>query len=106
MKRCEHLAPAIPESTFQRSVLELGRALGWRCHAGPLDQRRCDGAGYPDVVMARPPRLLYAELKTNVGKLSPAQKEWIADLKGCPGAEVYVWRPADMDDIVNTLQRR
>ena len=47
-------------------------------------------------------RLIFAELKSDAGRLRPDQADWLADLAPT-GAEVYVWRPADFDRIVEVL---
>jgi len=46
--------------------------------------------------------VIFAELKTDKGKLSEAQAAWIAEL-GAAGAEVYVWRPQDWVTIESIL---
>jgi len=61
-------------------------------------------AGWPDLTLARPPELLFAELKAPRGRLSPAQERWIELLRAC-GQEVHVWRPADFDAIHGRLKR-
>jgi hypothetical protein len=49
-------------------------------------------------------RLLYVEVKTATGRLRAAQRVWLALLAAVPGVEVYVWRPANWQSIVATLQ--
>jgi VRR-NUC domain-containing protein len=56
------------------------------------DSRR-NPSGLPDLIIVGK-RVLYRELKTQTGRLSAAQKEWIADLAAA-GQDVDVWRPAD-----------
>jgi hypothetical protein len=73
-------------------------AHGWRT---PVQG---DGKGFPDLVLARPPRVIFAELKTAKGKLGPEQENWLAALTACPGVEVYVWRPDQLDDIAQILR--
>jgi hypothetical protein len=46
--------------------------------------------------------LVFAELKTERGKLDPAQVNWLRTLDAA-GAEVHVWRPSDMQAITNLL---
>ena len=48
--------------------------------------------------------LILAELKSDTGKLTPAQTVWIELLCACPGIEVYLWRPADFDDVTEILR--
>jgi hypothetical protein len=54
-------------------------------------------------VLARPPRLLFCELKSETGTFRPGQLEWLDVLALCPPAEVFVWRPSDWDALVETL---
>ena len=62
-----------------------------------------DGAGWPDLVLVRPPRIIFAELKNDRGEVRPAQLEWLDVLRLLPYAEVYLWRPSDWDAVVETL---
>jgi hypothetical protein len=62
-----------------------------------------DGVGFFDLVMIRGPRTIFAELKSEKGKLSHEQNKWIVTAKECPGVEVYVWRPSDIKNIERTL---
>jgi hypothetical protein len=55
------------------------------------DSRR-NPEGFPDLVITGR-RTIYRELKTERGRLSAAQKEWIAALEAA-GDDVDVWRPA------------
>jgi hypothetical protein len=99
------------EREFQRAVVELARLMGWRVHhtRPALTQRGRwltpiqGDAGFPDLVLCRPPRLILAELKRVDGKPTPAQREWLDALSACAGVEVYLWTPADWDSIVRTL---
>ena len=68
--------------------------------------------GFPDLVLARTGRVIFAELKAEAGKTTPAQEEWIAELGGrtatmrtLPAShEVYEWRPSDLDAIAEVLR--
>lgn len=69
---------------------------GWRTPvSGPL------GAGWPDYVLVRDDRIIFAELKTARGPVSDAQTAVLAVLRrlviaGDPRVQVHVWRPADL----------
>jgi len=99
------------EAGFQRAVIELATLLGWRVfHV--YDSRRSE-AGYPDLTLVRdghgergettPSRLIFAELKTDRGRVRPAQREWLAALAGVPGVLACVWRPRDFAAIQAAL---
>jgi len=94
-------ASAVPERDFQNAVLELAQLLHWRVYHVP-DSRRCP-AGFPDLVLCRPPVLLFVECKTDKGRIRPEQHEWLAALHECDGVRVRVWRPKDWDEIEETL---
>jgi hypothetical protein len=73
---------------------------GWRTPAtGEL------GKGFPDLVLVHPSkgRLLFAELKSDTGSLSPAQVYVHSILKEA-GYPVNVWRPRDLDAIAEVLR--
>ena len=76
--------------------------FGWLCYH-THDSRRSE-PGFPDIVMVRPPSVLFAELKTDTGRVTPAQRMWLEALGRCPGIEAYVWRPSDFDAIVERLK--
>lgn len=83
----------------------LARTFGWLVY----HTRRSTGSdpGFPDEVFVREQRLLLAELKTQAGRLSAAQKEWrdkilrVAEV--CPFIEYHLWRPSDFYD--GTIER-
>jgi hypothetical protein len=91
------------EAAFQGQVLELARVLGWRCYFTWRSYH--SPAGFPDLVLLRPPRLLFIELKSERGVVTPDQDGWLADLGRVPGAEAYVFRPSQWDELVEVLNR-
>ena len=93
---------ALSEKAWQAQVLELAALYGWRTYH-PYDSRRSE-PGWPDVAFARVPEFFLSEFKTNRGRLSAAQREWIALLRSC-GVEVHVWRPVDFDAVHERLKR-
>ncbi len=54
--------------------------------------------------MVRPPRLMFVELKSENGTVSDDQEGWHEDLRAIEGAEMYIWRPANWDEIVEALR--
>lgn len=84
------------EKQFERAVRELAAAKGWLV-AHFSDSRRevvnrrtgerrlvgdSGAKGFPDLVMARGGRIVFAELKAAKGRLSGEQKEWLVALGG------------------------
>ena len=91
------------ERDFQAAVIELARLTGWQTFH-PYDSRR-SAHGWPDLTLVRPPELLIRELKTDSGRVRPAQQRWLDALAGC-GVDVEVWRPRDWPRLAARLQRR
>ena len=102
------------ESHFQNSVIMLAKLHGWLImHTRAVEIRPgvwktpLQGhAGYPDLTLAHRYRgVIFAELKSTKGRLSPLQKAWHETLSEA-GAEVYVWRPDDIDAISKRLANK
>jgi hypothetical protein len=89
-----HLEATLSERDLQTNILSLAAALGWLCYH-THDSRR-SAAGFPDLVLVKGDRLIFAELKSARGKLSKAQSDWFVALGRV--AQVYVWRPSDWFD--------
>jgi hypothetical protein len=99
---------AILEADLQAAVIDLAHLYGWRIfHARPAQNARgnwrtpvsADGAGFPDLVMARKHEVVIVELKSQAGRLRPEQTEWLADLAAIDPTDrrlrTFVWRPSD-----------
>jgi Holliday junction resolvase len=80
--------------------LRYARQFGWRFYH-TLNSWG-SAKGFPDLVLVRPPRLLFVELKSDKGKVKPEQIEWLADLRASK-AEAYLWRPMDVEAVVAIL---
>lgn len=93
----------LSEAQWQRQVLDLAKAFGWLAYH--THDSRHSAAGYPDLTLVRDDRLMFAELKTDVGKLSAEQCHWL-DALAAAGQTVHVWRPGQWDEIVELLCRR
>lgn len=97
------------ERDFQRRVSDAAVQMGWMVYSVP-DSRRATLAGYPDLTLihARKKFILFAELKTQKGKLRPQQEtvlealQAVASVAGSRVA-VAVWRPADWPTVLQTL---
>lgn len=91
----------VTEADFQQRILDW---CGYRrlkfFHDN--DSRR-NKAGFPDLVIVGPRGVLFRELKTDTGRVSPEQSDWLADLTRA-GADADVWRPADWARIQRELE--
>lgn len=87
------------EAGFQQAIIVMAKYLGWKVYH-TYDSRRSD-PGFPDLVLVRG-RVLYREVKSDTGRLTKEQKEWI-DLLRIAGQDVDVWRPADWNTIEKEL---
>jgi VRR-NUC domain len=101
----------VSERDFQAAVVEAARLLGWRvAHFRPARTAQgwrtpvqADGAGFPDLIAVRGPRLIAAELKSERGKLRPEQAQWLEAFQAA-GAEARIWRPDDWAAIEERLR--
>lgn len=106
--------PQLTEAEFQQQVIDLAHALGWRHN----HTRRTVGRGHrwttatsvigwPDLTLwsERQQRLIFAELKTDRGRVTDDQAAVLASLERA-GQEVHVWRPTDLDQIARTLTQK
>ena len=108
LKTLNALTP-MTEGQWQRLVIDAACRLGWEVH----HEGNSFGTkpGWPDLALWRPAgfmgksgrSIILAELKSDRGKVSPAQEERIATLRAS-GTMVYVWRPHDWDDVVSVLE--
>jgi Holliday junction resolvase len=92
------------EAEFHEQVAHLMRINGWSVYSVP-DSRRVSLAGYPDITAWSGNRLIFAELKREKGRVSPAQEEVLAELRQIPCAEVYLWKPSDWQEIVDVTRK-
>lgn len=97
-------AVPIREKEFLQAVRELAELQGWLCYHTWNSLH--SPAGFPDLVLVRPPRVIFAELKVGGRKPTPAQQQWLDTLRGCAGVEVYLWTPECWGEIERTLRRR
>ena len=111
----QRLARTVSEAEFQRMVIDLAHLHHWRVAHFRAAQKAdgswvtpvaADGKGFPDLVMVRPTdkRVIFAELKSELGRLRPDQQAWISDLLRCPGVETYTWKPSDLPQVAKVLR--
>lgn len=94
-------------------VIQLAKLHGFRVtHFRPAMTRagkwmtavQGDGKGFPDLVLVRGDQLIFAELKSERGKLSDEQRAWL-DALGQTAATCCVWRPSDRKRIEDLLAK-
>ena len=109
----------ISEDDLQGAVIDRAHDLGWtvahfrsvpvKRHDGTIRYEtpvQADGAGFPDLVLVRD-RVLFVELKSDTGRVSTAQQDWMFALSHA-GAEVHLWYPSQWRDgtIESVLNKR
>lgn len=91
---------SMTEDELQDSIVKSAELYGWR-HYHTHDSRH-SVAGFPDLVLVKPPLVMFLELKTETGEASDAQSAWLADLERCENVTSGLIRPSQLD----ALQRR
>ena len=97
------------ERELQDNTTTIARSYGWLAvHFGGDQHRRAhyDATGFPDLFLlhVEPSAIMFRELKSRTGKLTPAQDRWQERLK-LAGFDVEVWRPEDWPEIVRVCCR-
>lgn len=114
--------PHLTEQAWQQQVTQLAEHLGWMwMHAERVTVRRRQrdgtdrlyaqtpltgpmGRGWPDLILTRE-RVVYAELKAAGGRVTREQQAVLQALRHA-GAECYVWRPGDFEQVRRVLGHR
>ena len=96
----------ISEKDFMRQVKDLAKVFHWRVYHPFLS--KWSERGFPDLSMVKEfgnnqAIMVMAELKSDKGKLTEAQKEWLDLLSKVEGVYTFVWYPHQFDDIVLIL---
>ena len=105
MKQAEYraaAAKAMSETELQNNIIQFAQLNSW-CAYHTHDSRRSQ-AGFPDLVLVRDGHLIFAELKSQTGRLSEPQAMWCDELfkveahnmveSTRPNIAVYLWRPS------------
>jgi hypothetical protein len=96
------LVARMTEAEWTAKIREIAALYNWftyHTHNSKFSEK-----GWPDFVLGHPRRrrTIFAELKTETGKLSDAQRVWLTHLTAC-GFETALWRPSDMDTVLAVL---
>ena len=85
----------INEKAFQTIVVTTARENGWMVYH-TYDSRK-SAPGFPDLCMVKNGFILFVELKTDKGKVTSAQRQWIEQFvrhqHQCQNSIVEIWRP-------------
>lgn len=101
------------EAAFQETIIDAAHVFGFRvAHFRPAKTEKgwrtpvsADGAGWPDLVLAKKGRLIFVEVKSDTGKLSLEQTAWKVLLEMTGQGEYYIWKPSDWDSIEAILRK-
>ena len=88
----------ISEADFQEALVEYAEMWGWLVWHD--NDSRSNDAGFPDMVMVKGGKLIFAELKRQKRyTIKPKQLEWIEALGLAAGPNVMAtfWFPSDRD---------
>lgn len=116
MARPSDIRDAMSEDQLLEWVVDVADLFGWRTYH--THDSRHSQRGFPDLVMVRGRRVIFAELKSANGTLTPEQKGWLEALlyvssgdaitgsnpKGVAEVEVYLWRPSDQAEVERVLR--
>ncbi len=80
------------EAELLSTVRDACRWSGVMCYH-VFDSRRSE-PGYPDLTLVGLSGVVFRELKSSTGRLTPAQRTWLDRLSQA-GADADVWRPSD-----------
>jgi hypothetical protein len=102
----EELAPApldkfMTEKEFNRNVCQFAKLKGYEVYH-TFNSFHSD-PGFPDLTMAKEDRLIFAELKTERGKISKSQTKWLNVLSSTGKCEVFTWKPSEWIEVVAVL---
>lgn len=90
------------EAELQNQILDLCKHMGLLAYH-VYDSRR-SVPGFPDLVIVGKRHVLYRELKTQRGRVSKEQDQWLEALHHA-GADASVWRPSDWPHRILTELR-
>ena len=96
------LAKPLTEAQWAEVIRGYAKAFGWVYYH--THNSRHSPSGFPDCVMVRGNRIIFAELKKDKGGVvSDEQQEWLDALAVTGNVEVYVWLPRHEDDVKRIL---
>lgn len=101
-KRPASIYDDVSERDWQQQVLDLLEYHQWISYH-TYDSRRSQ-PGFPDLVALHPKAgdILVLELKTERGKATPSQLQWLAWFEAC-GIDARLVRPSEIDGLIERI---
>jgi len=92
------------EAELQTAIIDVAELAGWLVFHDH-DSRR-NPAGLPDLILVKPPRVVFLELKTDTGRLRPEQQTWLEALADCDTIASALIRPDNLPTVIDYLTRK
>lgn len=107
--------PPATEKEWQKAVIVEAKKNGWlyyhperamvRNHDGSVRWLTNGVPGFPDLVLVKPPTVLFLELKRDrKSQPTDAQVQWVTAIQACSQVEAYVVSPMDAPDLFDLLR--
>ena len=94
----------VTEADLREQIRDLCKLFGWRFLFTWTSIHSPKGMLDLFLINAEQKRVIFAELKSEKGKMTPEQQQVFDELKAC-GQEVYVWKPHDIENIARLLKQ-
>lgn len=92
--------PSVPEGDYQQTIIDLLRLNGWKVYH-THDSRRSE-PGFPDLIAIKGGDLLALEIKSDRGRPTPAQLEWLEAFARVERVTSKLIYPKDWDVVLTT----
>ena len=87
---------------LQLEVFKIAVGMGWEVRPNANDG--ASSRDFPDMVLVKDGRLIFAYFKSPYEKITKTQQVWIIAFKRCGyPVSVHIWRWSDLDDIRRLL---
>jgi len=100
LKRAKMSRIVVTEKDFREQVRDLCRIYGWKIYFSWSSLH--SPKGFPDLILVRDNIIMAVELKSEKGRTTVEQDEWLAAFSAA-GVKSCVWRPHDIDNIAKCL---
>jgi len=99
--RTNPVSGIVTEASWQQTVKEAAEMFGWWVYH--THDSRHSQPGFPDLVLIKPPRVMFIELKRETGQLTIEQR-YVMDMLGeCSEIETHIARPSNWSQVVEWL---